>query len=227
MRTWGWMLVGAALWLLAGPVAGEPGERWRLAERRQRHGEPMAVFVEARKTPGRPAFKIETEFAASPQAAALALMAGMLQEDDLPRGHSRKILERSEREAVVFTSIDLPLMADREVALRITWLDVGADGVHRVEWKEANEVLPAGDGGAVRLSGTHGYWEFRPDAGRNRTRATYLTQAEIGGSFPTMLADRLMKAQAIDSVDRLRNRIDERRRADVAAGVPDSERIER
>jgi hypothetical protein len=184
---------------------------WKLAESRVDAGNPVAVFVETQKTPGRPAFKIETVFEIEPAAAAQTLMQDMLNESDLPSGQQRKILDQRDREALVYTFIDLPfLLADRELALRIVHSDDSTTGVHRVDWIEANEMLPAGNEDVIRLTGARGYWEFRPD-GRQGTRATYLSQTEIGGSIPISIGDRLMKGQAIDAVARLRLRIEKRR----------------
>ncbi len=214
-----WMSILA--WMLCVPVfAAEDPVKWRQAESRIDAGAPIVIFVEVEKTPGRPAFKIETVFEATPRAAAVTLMQAMLMETDLPDGHRRRVLERTDRGALVYTHIDLPFMlADRELALRIVHSDDDATGIHRIDWRDANDALPEDVGRAVRLSGTWGYWEFRPD-GEQRTRATYLTQTELGGSIPHMIGDRLMKAQALESVSRLRGRLENRQRAAVAAGLP-------
>jgi hypothetical protein len=226
LRAWIRLLV--VFWLFVPAAHAEEGtQHWRLAEDRTEDGEQIIIFVETVRTVGRPAFKIETAFDATPYAAATTLMQGMLRETDLPKGHERKILESSEREAVVHTSIDLPLMfADREVALRVVHTDDSQTGVHRVEWHEDNDVLPEARDGVVRLFGTRGYWEFRPD-GAQRTRATYMTQAETGGSIPNALGNRLMKAQAIDSVARLRGQLEERNRTHVASGPRSDDEAER
>jgi hypothetical protein len=51
-----------------------------------------------------------------------------------------------------------------------------------------------------------------------------MTQTEIGGSIPASIGDRLMKAQAVDSVERLRKNIRERERTHVAGSPPVVER---
>lgn len=207
-------------------AADEAPAVWRLAEQRSDEGAPVAVFVETEKTPGRPAFKIETIFDAEPSIAALALMQDMLDESDLPSGQQREILEQGDREALVYTFIDLPFMlADRELALRIVHSDDASTGIHRIDWREANEVLPSANDQTIRLEGARGYWEFRPD-GDQRTLATYLSQTEIGGSIPIAIGDRLMKGQAVDAVARLRRIIEKRVGPNVAAGpIPDPESV--
>ena len=203
-----------------GPAEAVPKIAWTLAEDRTERGQPVSLFVEREKTPGRPAFRVETIFAASPAAATAELREAMLSETDVPRGQRRRILEERGDVAFVHTYLDLPLMmADRELALRLVTTRDAETGVHRVEWHEANEVLPPPASGVVRLEGTRGFWEFRPD-GPGRSRVVYQSQAETGGSIPTAFGDRMMKGQAIEAVTRLRNRLHARQRTHVAAEGP-------
>ena len=108
------------------------------------------------------------------------------------------------------------MLSDRELALRVVHSEDPEAGIHRIEWAEANDALPAVQKGVVRLAGASGYWEFRPD-GQGGTLATHMTQAEIGGSIPTSIGDRLMKSQALGTVERLRKQIRDRQRTHVAA----------
>ena len=222
----GWLSSGAAAACLIGtmlaPFArageGEPG--WELADRRGKGEEAVVLFVEASPTPGRPSFRLETRFDVPPPIAHQVLAASMLDPKDTPRGQRREVLERRAGEAVVYTFIDLPLMlSDRELALRIVESEDPATGVHRVEWSEANDRLPDAGAGVVRLTGAAGYWEFRPD-GRGGTQAIHMTRTELGGSIPESIGDRLMRSQAIESVESLRARIDRSTKNAVAAGPP-------
>jgi hypothetical protein len=141
----------------------------------------------------------------------------MIGTNQMPKGQTRTVLERSDRDVVVQTLIELPLMfSDREVAVRIHHSNDQETGIHRVDFRDANEVLPPADEGVVRLDGTDGYWEFRP-AGAGRTHATYVTRASVGGSIPAALGDRLLKAQAVGSVTDLRDRLVRRPTPNVAA----------
>lgn len=200
--------------------AGEAEPTWRLSDRRGKGEEAVVLFVETSPTPGRPSFRLETRFDVPPSIAHQVLAASMLDPKDTPRGQRREVLERRAGEAVVYTFIDLPLMlSDRELALRIVESEDPATGVHRVEWSEANDRLPTAGADVVRLTGAAGYWEFRPD-GRGGTQAIHLTRTELGGSIPESIGDRLMRSQAIESVESLRARIDRHAKSDVAAGPP-------
>ena len=217
-----WLGTVLVLLLSSNVQAYGAGERWELADHRSDGESELALFVEAERTEGRPAFKIETTFGVSPFVAAATLMDGMVSASDVPSGQRRRVLERSEKEAVVYTFIDLPfLLSDRELALRVVHTDDRETGIHRIDWVEANELLPPVQGGVVRLSGAAGYWEFRPD-GKGGTLATHMTQTEIGGSIPSSIGYRLMKSQALDTVDRLRSKLRTRQRTHVA-GSPEAQ----
>lgn len=211
--------VHAEMPIAAASLRAEGAEslRWTLASDRREAGAPLRVYVETEKRPGNPAFRVETEFAVAPQVAAATLMNEMIGSSEMPKGQTRTVLERRDREVVVQTLIELPLMfSDREVAVRIQHSDDQQTGIHRVDFQDANEVLPPADEGVVRLSGTDGYWEFRP-SGTDRTQATYVTRASVGGSIPAALGDRLLKAQAVDSVSDLRERLTRNALPSVAA----------
>jgi hypothetical protein len=47
-----------------------------------------------------------------------------------------------------------------------------------------------------------------------------MTRTELGGSIPESIGDRLMRSQAIESVESLRARIDRHPKSAVAAGPP-------
>lgn len=208
-----------ALWASAAAAEAPPGD-WKLASSRVEDGAPFSLYVEAEKTEGRPAFLVETSFEVSPRVAAEVLLEGMVSQDRVPDGQERRVLERTADGALVYTFLDLPFMlSDRELALRIEHLQDLDTGIHRVQWNEANHVLPPETKKAVRLYGAKGYWEFRPD-GPGRSKATYMTQAEIGGSMPAAIGDRLMKGQTEDAVSRLRSQFEERRRTHVAGPPP-------
>ena len=218
-------LAGLALGI-AGVIAGagagaeEAAEGWQLADRRGAGDEALVLFVEATPTPGRPTFRLETSFDVSPTVAHRVLAESMLDPKASPKGQRREVLERTANGAVVYTFIDLPMMlSDREVALRIVESEDPATGIHRVEWSEANDRLPAASEDVVRLEGAAGYWEFRPD-GRGGTQAIHMTRTELGGSFPEAIGDRLMRSQAIESVESLRARIERQAKSAVAAGPP-------
>ncbi len=198
---------------------------WQLASQKSDGDFSWSVYEQTDRSPERPAYRIETELDVPPGVAASTLMSDMAEAVDEGAGTSlgerRQVLERTDRFALVHTYIDLPLMfSDREVAIEIHHRDDARTGVHRIDWVAANERLPPPARGVVRLE-TDGYWEFRPhpdEAGR--ARATYVTRADVGGSLPRAFSNRMMRAQAVDSVKRLNALLERRRTTHVAAPPP-------
>lgn len=221
-------IVVACLWigLSTGSWVGEafaeaPDAIWQMASEhsRDRDGVEWSVYVEAEKTPGRPAFRIETSLGVPPFVAAATLMQEMSEPGGAAMGQTRRLMERTDREALVHTYIDLPFMfSDRELAIRIRHTDDVLTGIHRIDWVDENDVLPPVDDGVLRLA-TQGYWEFRP-SGPSRTDATYVSRAEVGGSLPDAVSDRLMQRQAVDAVKRLQRLLAERGQTHVAGPPP-------
>ena len=197
---------------------GDAAAGWRQAA--QRDGEPAwDLYVETDPAPGVPAFRIETRFEVPPAIAARTLMATMAEGEATTRGERRVLLEHTSQGALVHTFVDLPFMfSDRELAVRIVASNDAATGIHRVDWFDENEHLPPPEDGVLRLR-TRGYWEFRPRAPFG-SFATYVSRAEVGGSLPVSLRDRLMRGQAEDAVERLAQRIGARDPVTVAPPSP-------
>jgi hypothetical protein len=211
--------LGASTWIGVA-IADVPDSSWKMASKRSYDGAELSLYVEAEKKPGQPAFRIETSLAVSPLVAAVTLMEEMSEPGGSDTGQTRRLLERTDRDALVHTYIDLPFMfSDRELAVRIRHTDDRVTGIHRIDWVDENAALPPAGAGVLRLA-TEGYWEFRP-SGLGRTDATYVSRAEVGGSLPSMISNRLMKKQAVESVERLHGLLSKRRRTHVA-GSPAS-----
>ena len=221
-----WSLAGSVALVVIAALSATASEEapedafagWRQAA--QRDGDPAwALYVETDPAPGVPAFRIETRFEVPPAIAARTLMATMAEGEATTRGERRVLLEHSAQGALVHTFVDLPFMfSDRELAVRIVASHDAATGIHRVDWFDENEHLPPPEDGVLRLR-TRGYWEFRPRAPFG-SFATYVSRAEVGGSLPVGIRDRLMRGQAEDAVERLAQRIGARGPATVAAPPP-------
>jgi hypothetical protein len=208
---------------VAGAVATRSTPAWQLTSERETDGFAWSLYEEVDAKPGRPAFRVEADLEASPALAAETLMASLADPGPATTaGERRQLLERTTHGALVHTFIDLPFMfSDREIAIRIEHSREDETGIHRVRWRDANEVLPPPIDGVLRL-GSDGFWEFHPTAGGSH--AIYVSRAEVGGSLPRALQDRLMRGQAVDSVLRLRGLVARRLAAgkvDVAASPPE------
>jgi hypothetical protein len=195
------LCAGAASAVLASPCFGS-GEAWRTVEPRDGDPEGYTFFVEETGD-AYPGYKAEGWLEADPEEAALSAMVLMTGEEFVPRGQTRRILRRSDDELVLHTYIDMPVMVtDRELTIRITHTSDPATGVHRIEWASADDEAPPSNGDVVRISDARGFWEFLPEA-PGRSRATYLTHADLGGWLPARMVSPLMRGQVAGDVARL------------------------
>ncbi len=208
---------------LPGSVSSEPV--WERAAEHTDDGFTWTLFQEVDATPGSPTFRVEARLDVPPPVAAETLMDSLSDPTPTTSGERRRLMERTEASALVHTYIDLPfIFSDRELAIRIEHTRDAATGVHRVEWKDVNEVLPPPDDDVLRLASV-GFWEFHPDADGG-TQAIYVSRAEVGGSLPKSIGDRMMRGQAGDAVKRLRRLVAMRRDVtgiDVGASGPPPE----
>lgn len=96
-------------------------------------------------------------------------------------GESR-VLQKSDREIVVYQRLRLPIIADRDFTLRASW---GASGPMLVtRFFVDNTRGPEAREGIVRLSTLQGGWELEPIRGGAGTHARYRVQIDLAGSVP-------------------------------------------
>lgn len=205
------MLGAAAVLLLGGPAAADV--RWRAAEPRPGDPEGYTLYVEETDA-AYPGFKAEVWLDADPEEAASTLMVLMTDEDTVPDGQTRRVLRRGSDALVLHTRIDMPVMvADRDLVVRISHRVDPETGVHRIEWASAADEAPPPASGVVRIREASGYWELVPEA-PGRTRATYLSHADVGGWLPARIVSPLMRGQVAGDVARLQRAL---RTFDVSA----------
>ncbi len=96
-----------------------------------------------------------------------------------------RVLDQRDHQIDVYQRLDLPMLADRDYTLRVTWSDEGALRVIRFTTTDKG---PPPQNGVVRLPVHEGSWELMPVDGGARTRAIYRFRMELGGNLPMWLA---------------------------------------
>jgi hypothetical protein len=192
-------------------------ERWIAAEPRDSDPVGYALYVEDTDD-AYPGYKAEGFVDAAPEAAAARTWTLMTGQDFVPKGQTRTILRQTDQELVLHTFIDMPAMvADRDLTIRITQSEDPTTGVRRISWQSVEGEAPPPRGRVVRIPDARGYWEFAPD-GPDRSRATYMTRADLGGWLPARLVSPLMRDQVAGDVARLQKSL---RRFTVSAAPAD------
>ncbi len=196
-----------ALVVVAALTAASAGatDRWQVAERNDDEREGYVLYVSESEHAGKLRYKIETRLEATPKDAVAGILLAMTSPRFIPERQRREILAESPEEILVYTYIDMPMIvSDREVALRIYRSTDENTGSQRIYWETANEALEAPAKNVVRIPSVEGYWEFEPD-GPGRSRATYVTYSDVGGSLPAWMIEPMMRDQITGDVQRLRD----------------------
>lgn len=97
-----------------------------------------------------------------------------------------RIVLRSREAFWVYQRLDLPMIADRDFTLRVTWGQTGAD-----LWTHFvcdNDLGPPPRDGVVRVSVHEGHWALVPSADGQTTRARYQVHLELSGTLPAWMA---------------------------------------
>jgi hypothetical protein len=97
-----------------------------------------------------------------------------------------RILRREDKALWVYQRLDLPVIADRDFTLRVTW--GGEEGVLWTRFSCDNEQGPPPQKGVVRVSVHDGRWQLAPTAGGQATHARYQVHLDLAGSLPGWMA---------------------------------------
>jgi polyketide cyclase/dehydrase/lipid transport protein len=95
-------------------------------------------------------------------------------------GESR-VLARRPGEEVVYQRLKLPVVADRDFTLHVTWIEGAPRGLR---FAIDGARGPAAPPGVVRMPRLDGRWDLEPIRDGAATRAVYHVQLDFGGSVP-------------------------------------------
>jgi hypothetical protein len=128
----------------------------------------------------------EGDFDAAPDAVLAILVDYDRPEPLAEAARETKVLARADRTLLVYQRLGLPLVADRDYTMSVSW---GAEGAVRwARFATANEEGPPPREGIVRMPLHEADWRLVPGA-RGGTHATYTLRLDLGGSVPRWLVD--------------------------------------
>ena len=110
-------------------------------------------------------------------------------------------------EIVCYQVIAQPMVSQRDFYLHIKRTPgTSPDSVWRSEWYAVPEFGPENPG-KVRIKVSQGSWQFEPIDGGRRTRLTYTSVTNIGGSIPRWMADMSSSSVLAKMYDSIRKRV--------------------
>jgi|GEM_PF-1708706 len=220
-RKW---LIGVGLLALLGlqPAVAADAARdsgWKLSKQGDEPDNRFKLYQREVADSGYDRYRLETVVDEPIERVIQAIQIRSVDDRYLDEGITRSVFRRADgEETLTYFKMQLPLIKDRDVALRTKRsLDVEL-GVYRDEWWTANEEAPPLKAGYVRMAKSEGFWEVR-SAGENRTYVVYESHADPGGRVPSWIANSLLGDQVLGQIATLR-RILEDNRTDVASPPP-------
>jgi hypothetical protein len=190
---------------LAAPIASDPtaDAGWTPGDKGEGRGYAYQVFSQQKD--GEPFVRYQVRGAIDATPELLVKTANDLSADPsrAPKDQTRQVISHTDTETVVHTSIDLPMMfSDRDVVTRGVKSADPATGIRRIDFKAVEVPSVPPREGFIRLQHTGGFWEFVPD-GAKRSKVTFETYVDLGGSLPAWLVSGMMASSAIGNFEDL------------------------
>lgn len=201
-----WALIAASAAAL--PAAATDQGAWTLYDRDDGASSGYALY--RRQGPGEAfsTWRLEAELPAPPEVVWRVTLADLLESHRASAGRRRSVLRREGDVFWIHTEISVPLVADRDLVLRMERRRDPATGALRIEWRADPAAGPPPAEGVVRMVVSRGFWEFTP-AADGRTHARYESYAEPGGPFPAWLVDSISSGQVLEGLADLRRSLAE------------------
>jgi hypothetical protein len=163
--------------------------------RRYEEAGGFTVYERQNDESGLSRFRLEAERPEATSRVVAALMRMQTDDRFLAENQERIVLSDDPDGRLVLMRVDLPLVKDREVALR-TRENFGADGSYRFSWRVAEDAPPPTSEYA-RVDGSEGFWLLTPVTSGG-TQVVYESFYDPGGSLPSWLINRIVRGQVAE-----------------------------
>lgn len=178
-----------------------------------RLGVEDGIALEARDVPGSSLREVRATTRADVPPAALAAVVWDYDSHAsfVPHLRHAEVIRDAGDERVVYEQVDLPLLRDRDVVLRIR-RETDADGTVDIRSTAVADEGPPASSRFVRIRTSAGHWRFAPAGGG--TDVTYVVRSDVGGAVPSFIADRAQREAVPDLVRAMIERARTRRPRD-------------
>ena len=202
--------------LLASETASMEG--WSRVDEGQLAGEPYSLYEKSVDGSSTKAYRAECVFNASHREIFEAAMQLVVSPSEAPPGQDREVVRTGDDDFVVHTRIDVPLVTDRDINIRIERWQDESSGSLGLEWHATSEEGPRPQPGVVRISKADGFWRFSP-LDETRTRVVYQNDTDIGGYVPLWVIGPMLREEALGQLSVLLRMVEEKQKARPASGA--------
>jgi hypothetical protein len=192
--------------LAAGAMADDGWERVDVED---------GITIEARDVEGSSIHEVRATAHVDVPPAAIAAVLWSYQDHAsfVPRLRHAEVVRDAGDERIVYEQIELPLLKDRDVVLRVRREIDPATGAIDVRSTAITGEGPPESSRFVRVRTSSGHWRFAPAGGG--TDVTYVIRSDVGGAVPAWIVNRAQREAVPDLVRALMARA----RSDAARTV--------
>jgi len=198
-------LVALTCLVLAVPATADPATdsdgAWSPGKKGEGRGYTYQTFSQQKEGEPFVRYRVKGTIDATPEV--LQRLATDLSSDPkrAPKDQTRRVILKTEDEQILHTSIDLPMMfSDRDIVTRGVRSVDPKTGIRRIDFKAIEHPSVPPRDGFIRLTKSGGFWEFVPD-GDNRSKVTFETFIDLGGSLPGWLVSGMMASNVIGNYE--------------------------
>jgi len=196
-----WLALSLLPWAAAADPTAATGPGWEPGKKGEGRGYTYQVFSQQKE--GEPFARYQVRGTIDAAPALLADLARDLSVDPsrAPKGQTREVISKTDDVTLLHTSIDLPMMfSNRDVVTRGVRSVDPKTGIRRIDFHSVEIPSVPPKQGYIRLTNTGGFWEFVPD-GEKRSKVTFETFVDLGGSLPGWLVSGMMGSTALGNYE--------------------------
>jgi len=198
-------LIALTCLLLAAPATSDPSAEsdaaWSPGKKGEGHGYTYQVFSQQKEDEPFVRYRVKGTIDATPEVCARLARDLSSDPSRAPKDQTRRVILKTDTEQIIHTSIDLPMMfTDRDIVTRGVGSVDPKTGIRRIDFKAIEHPQVPPRDGFIRLTKSGGFWEFVPD-GAQRSKVTFETYIDLGGSLPAWLVSGMMASNVIGNYE--------------------------
>jgi len=182
--------------LFAASATSQDDAGWSAGKKGECRGYTYQVYSQQREGEPFVRYRVKGTIDAAPEVVQRLARDLSANPARAPKDQTRVVILKTDTEQIIHTSIDLPMMfSDRDIVTRGEASTDAKTGIRRIDFKSVEDPRVPPREGFIRLTNTGGFWEFVPD-GAQRSKVTFETYVDLGGSLPGWLVSGMMASTA-------------------------------
>jgi hypothetical protein len=190
-------------------LAISPATAWELLSKSEEPHRSYTLFERPHAGSEYSEYRLEVFVESERDQVIAALEHNILDSSTYPEGFRRTLLRRERAALITYDYVDVPILSDRDVVMRIDLARDADPAQPAVRWHAIEGEGPRPPAGVVRMPSYEGTWTLTPTS--SGTLAVYQSHVDFGGSVPRALVESRLPAEIAQQAIVLRRTLDELR----------------